>query len=223
MKIYFASGNPFKQAEFAELRRLYAASHPGTCLERYTIEPETPSFVPEIQAESPMVVVDQKDKDTSLERHPLLCEDTWLDDEKRFVFGSEMKIALRKNGVAGVAEIFKQLGGRACETTAICARLPGIRIIAVATVAGSVCSPRKPEGAHGYDPIFVPDGFSVPYTEMEHLDKLLTCARGEAAFALFGFLDRYPGLLRGETVHNLEFDTMEDWKQPGAWVTPAPE
>ena len=55
-------------------------------------------------------------------------------------------------------------------------------------VEGSILPEKKGEKGFGYDPVFVPGGFSKTFAEMELAEKNTISHRGRALLKLVGFL-----------------------------------
>ncbi|AFH43319.1 RdgB/HAM1 family non-canonical purine NTP pyrophosphatase [Fervidicoccus fontis] len=117
------------------------------------------------------------------EKKPILVDDTGLYIEALNGFpGPYAEYFLKTVGLDGLLELLKNSENRkACFKTAICFCYYDIKKIFVGELCGEIGMEKKGYFGFGYDPVFVPNGYSKTLAEMSIEEKNKISHRGIAA------------------------------------------
>lgn len=106
-------------------------------------------------------------------RKPLVVDDSGLFIEALNGFpGPYSSYVYSKIGLRGILKLMENIDDRrACFKTALALILPPLEKVYTGTVCGYIA--REPRGSHGFgfDPIFIPEGYTVTYAELSMEEK----------------------------------------------------
>ncbi len=176
MSLYFITGSLGK---FAEAKAILPE------LQQLAID------LPEIQEIDPRVIIDAKLRAAlAVQRGSFIVEDTSLYIHSlKGLPGPLIKWFLKTLGNKGLAKIALSAGDAQAEAATIIGYAAGTGDISFfeGRIKGTIVAPRGDSG-FGWDPIFVPDGYSVSFAEMSAEEKNKISMRKIAFQKLADFL-----------------------------------
>lgn len=99
-----------------------------------------------------------------------------------------------KDAQANMDKVLLKLNGetnrKACFKTVIAVVIGGKQTLMAGEVQGTILTERRGAEGFGYDPIFLPEGFSQSFAEMDLATKSEISHRGRAVEKLVAFLNR---------------------------------
>lgn len=146
--------------------------------------------LPEIQSSDHSIVVAAKLESAVAKGYGrVMVEDSGLAlDCLNGLPGPFTKFFLASLGARGIFEIADKVGKlRACAVTVAACSIDGQKFEARGEVHGTIVAPRGAEG-FGFDPVFMPDGYSKTYAEIPNEEKSNISHRGRALLNLSGIL-----------------------------------
>jgi len=125
-------------------------------------------------------------------RRPLIVEDSGLYIEALNLFpGAYSSFVYKTIGIRGVLKLLEGVENRrACFKSVIALAAPNLSEVKLFTgvVHGVIATEPRGSGGFGFDPIFIPEGFSKTFAEMSEEEKNRVSHRGEAFRALASWL-----------------------------------
>lgn len=171
------TGNPGKAREIGRIV--------GVELQHHAVD------LPELQELDLVKILDAKGDHAFKRLHrPLIVDETGLELAALGGFpGPLVKWLLQAIGASGIAKLAASLGEtRATARCAILYREGARRVIGEGTTTGRLVAPRG-DGGFGWDPIFLPDGEHLTYSELDAASKDAIGHRGKAVRALLSELE----------------------------------
>jgi XTP/dITP diphosphohydrolase len=175
-RLVLVTQNKHKLKELTPLFKKYSVEFDTTSLEKYEIRSES---IEEIAREAAKVAFEILQK-------PVVVDDTgfFVDSLNNFP-GSYAAIVLKSIGYEGILRLMVDNENRKSEFKTVVGYCDGQHLESfVGTTSGAVA--REPAGkdGFGYDPIFVPEGFTKTYAELT-LDEKVSISHRTKAFEEF--------------------------------------
>ena len=171
-RLVLVTQNQHKLKELTPLFKKYNVEFDTTSLEKHEIRSESIEIM---AREAAMVAFETLQK-------PVVVDDTgfFVDALKGFP-GSYAGIVLNFIGFEGILRLMTNNENRASEFQTAVGYYDGQHLESfVGTMSGSVASESAGVGGFGYDPIFVPDGFTKTYAELTFDEKVSISHRTKA-------------------------------------------
>ncbi len=115
-------------------------------------------------------------------RKPLVVDDSGLFIEVLNGFpGPYSSYVYRKIGIRGVLKLMEgEVNRRACFKTAVATIIPPLEKVYTGEVCGEITLEPRGERGFGFDPIFIPEGYTKTYAEMTLEEKNMISHRYRA-------------------------------------------
>ena len=181
-QLTFATSNPHK---FAEARRILKGF--GVNIRHAKLS------YPEIRGDDPSEIAADSARKLKAEiKPPFFVEDTGLFVEALDGFpGAYAAWVIRKIGIKGFLRLMKGVQNRKAAFRTAVALYDGKRVLVFTGEAkGSIARAEKGRGGFGYDPIFIPRGFTETFAQMRADEKDALSHRRKALVELADYLRR---------------------------------
>lgn len=125
---------------------------------------------------------------------PLAVDDSGLFIEALGGFpGVYSSYVYKTIGIRGVLKLLEgESNRRACFKTVVAAIIPPLEVVEKGEVCGEISAEPRGSGGFGFDPVFVPDGYSKTFAEMSLEEKNSISHRGLAFRLLARRLKKLP-------------------------------
>ncbi|HOY39342.1 MAG: non-canonical purine NTP diphosphatase [Bacteroidales bacterium] len=191
MELIFATNNPHKLREVSEMLPPHIIIKSLADIQCFEDIPETGSTLSENAVQKAKYVSDKYHYDC-------FADDTGLEVEalnmQPGVFSARYA-GNQKNPADNIEKLLLQMQGvtnrKARFRTVIALSLQGKILLFEGTVNGSIIHTLKGEKGFGYDPVFVPDGYTHSFAEMSPQTKNKISHRALAFEKLIGFLSTF--------------------------------
>lgn len=171
-RLVLVTQNQHKLKELTPLFKKYNIAYDTTSLEKYEIRSESIEEIARVAAKVAFETVQK----------PVVVDDTgfFVDSLNGFP-GSYAGIVLKSIGYEGILRLMTDKEERASKFRTAVAYCDGKHLESfVGTMSGTITREPTGEGGFGYDPIFVPDGFTKTYAELTLEEKVSISHRTKA-------------------------------------------
>jgi XTP/dITP diphosphohydrolase len=171
-KLVLVTQNPHKLKELTPLFKKYKVEFDTTSLEKHEIRSESIEEIAQLAAKVAYETLQQ----------PVVVDDTgfFVDSLNGFP-GSYAGIILNFIGFEGILRLMTDKNERASVFKTAVGYFDGETLESfVGTMSGSVARESAGVGGFGYDPIFIPDGFTKTYAELTFDEKVSISHRTKA-------------------------------------------
>ena len=171
-RLVLVTQNQHKLKELTPLFKKYNVEFDTTTLEKYEIRSESIEEIARVAAKVAFETIQK----------PVVVDDTgfFVDSLNGFP-GSYAGIVLKSIGYEGILRLMTDHENRVSEFQTAVGYYDGHQLESfVGTMSGVVASKPAGEDGFGYDPIFVPDGFTKTYAELTFEEKVSISHRTNA-------------------------------------------
>jgi XTP/dITP diphosphohydrolase len=175
-RLVLVTQNQHKLKELTPLFKKYDVEFDTTPLEKYEIRSESIEEIARIAAKTAFEILQK----------PVVVDDTgFFVDALNGFPGSYAGIVLKKIGYEGILRLMNDKEDRVSKFETVVGYYDGQHLESfVGTITGAVARQPGGEGGFGYDPIFVPEGFTKTYAELS-LDEKVSISHRTRAFEEF--------------------------------------
>jgi len=182
VKLYLASKNVGKISELRKLGSYFGIEVVPVDLPKVEIQSESLEEVSLYSAVNAFLTF----------RRPLIVEDSGLYIEALNLFpGAYSSFVYKTIGIRGVLKLLEGVENRRAYFKSVIAlaapNLPEVKLF-TGVVRGVIAAEPRGSGGFGFDPIFIPEGFSKTFAEMSEEEKNRVSHRGGAFRALASWL-----------------------------------
>jgi len=173
MKLMLVTGNRYKVLELKSMASMYGLELEPTNVPKVEIQSESLEVIAVYAALTALQYVNK----------PLLVEDAGLFIEALNGFpGPYSSFVYRKIGIEGILKLMEGSDNRRAYFKSVIAFASpdyGVKVFK-GVVYGTITNTARGSGGFGFDPIFIPDGSSKTFAEMDLIEKNNHSHRGKA-------------------------------------------
>lgn len=184
MKLYLVSRNPGKIVELTHLSKIYGIDLVPIDVPKIEVQSEDLSDVALYSATAAYLSI----------RRPMIVEDSGLYIKRLNMFpGAMSSYVYRAIGIAGILRLMEGVEDREAVFESVIAlaapKLRGVKLFR-GSVQGRISQEPRGSSGFGFDPIFIPSGYSKTFAEMSIEEKNTISHRGRAFRALSRWLSK---------------------------------
>jgi XTP/dITP diphosphohydrolase len=183
-RLFLITQNKHKLAELTPLFEEYGVAFETTNLEKFEIRSHNVEEIARVAAQRAHMTLGR----------PVVLDDTgfFISVLKDFP-GSYAAFALKSIGYEGILKLMNGIENRAARFVTAVGFCDGDNLKTfVGEMHGSISEHASGSGGFGYDPIFIPEGFSKTYAELTFEEKLSISHRTRAFRAFLEWLTSVP-------------------------------